>query len=262
MEYHLRIILFLGINLFLQTHSLLAQQNLFNIPSGDITPKRKVFYQHQFNFYRDITFESKSHFVYGLGKGIDVGINLINLKFDLGRNRRNLIVINDLPTYDPVSPMMLATFQKGFKPHKKFKVNIGTQVGTNIIERGNGNHLGHFTYTLATYEPIKGNHTRIVFGSYFTNNAFVGRGNDFGYMLGYEIPLNKRWYLMGDFISGNHSNSVAVLGGMYNISKNVQLCFGALLPNFNNVDTTEGFVLELNLLGWDFWQDNQEELRD
>jgi len=54
----------------------LAQQNLFNIPSGDITPKNKIFYQHQFNVYPK-KFESKAHFVYGLGGGWDAGLNLV-----------------------------------------------------------------------------------------------------------------------------------------------------------------------------------------
>ena len=53
-----------------------GQQNLFNIPSGDITSSKKVFYQHQLNVYSD-KMESKAHFVYGLGKGWDAGINLV-----------------------------------------------------------------------------------------------------------------------------------------------------------------------------------------
>ena len=32
-------------------HVVQAQQNLFNIPSGDITQKGKIFYQNQFNVY-------------------------------------------------------------------------------------------------------------------------------------------------------------------------------------------------------------------
>ena len=53
-----------------------SQQNLFNIPSGDITPKNKIFYQHQFNVYNS-NLDSKSHFVYGIGNGFDIGCNLI-----------------------------------------------------------------------------------------------------------------------------------------------------------------------------------------
>lgn len=69
-------------------------------------------------------------------------------------------------------------------------------------------------------------------------------------MLGYEIKLAKRFYLMGDWISGNNSLAVAVIGGMYNVAKRVQFCSGLLVPN-PGLDNSLGIVLELNILGWD-----------
>lgn len=39
-------------------------------------PKESFFYQHQINTYGN-KFESKGHFVYGLGKGWDVGVNIV-----------------------------------------------------------------------------------------------------------------------------------------------------------------------------------------
>jgi hypothetical protein len=56
------------------TYVLHAQQNLFNIPSGDITPTGEWFYQHQLNFYEVDDLETKSHFVYGIADGWDIGI--------------------------------------------------------------------------------------------------------------------------------------------------------------------------------------------
>jgi hypothetical protein len=50
------------------THTL-AQQNLFNIPSGDITPQNKIFFQQQININSISKYAAKSHFVYGLCKG-------------------------------------------------------------------------------------------------------------------------------------------------------------------------------------------------
>jgi hypothetical protein len=65
------------------TCALHAQQNLFNIPSGDITPTGEWFYQHQLNFYEIDDLETKSHFVYGIAEGWDVGINFIDLPLRL-----------------------------------------------------------------------------------------------------------------------------------------------------------------------------------
>ena len=72
----MKFILFIFLFTIVTINKIQAQQNLFNIPSGDITPKGKLFYQHQINTYRN-KFESKGHFVYGLGKGWDVGANLV-----------------------------------------------------------------------------------------------------------------------------------------------------------------------------------------
>jgi hypothetical protein len=97
------------------------------------------------------------------------------------------------------------------------------------------------------------NHTKFTLGTYQTNDYLAGNGNNIGLMFGYEIPLSKRWFLMGDMLSGNNSTSVAVIGAMYNVSKRVQFCFGGVLPMPNNKATPMGIVLELNLLGWDLW---------
>jgi hypothetical protein len=231
-----------------------AQQNLFNIPSGDITHKGKLFYQHQINVYNPSAIESKWHFVYGLGKGWDAGINIVNTKFNLrATGGQQWFKMNDDLQKAPVSPLALLTLQKGFQLTDKLKVNVGTQAGTNLT---GDNHFAHLTYSVAQYEFA--HHIKLVAGPYWTNAAFVGIGNGTGLLVGYEIPLSKRWYLMGDFITGNHSNSVAALGGMYNLTKRIQLCAGAIIPNFNNVDTPFGMVFEINILGWDIWNDEHD----
>lgn len=64
-----------------------AQQNLFNIPSGDIAKSKKFFYQHQLNIYSN-NLESKAHSLFGLGKGWDAGINLVAKGFYFSPNWR------------------------------------------------------------------------------------------------------------------------------------------------------------------------------
>ena len=69
-------------------------------------------------------------------------------------------------------------------------------------------------------------------------------------MLGYEIPVTKKISLMGDLISGNHKKSQTTIGGLYTISKRVQVCAEALL-DFPHGQKNHGVVLELNIFGWD-----------
>jgi hypothetical protein len=238
---------------FFAGSSIYAQQNLFNIPSGDITPKGKAFYQHQFNVY-STNLESKGHFVYGLGKGWDAGLNLVGkgLYFTPGWRA----AFNDNPQRGAVYPVLMGTLQKQFSLTGHLKFNMGAQAGFNLSSRLSNKELNYFLYALGSYHFGKQHGSKLVAGLYKGNRMFLGNGNPQGVMLGYEIKLSKRWYLMGDWMSGSNDASVAVIGGMYNVSKRVQFCAGYLLPNPHS-PKQRGLVLEVNILGWNAYQDNE-----
>ena len=129
--------------------------------------------------------------------------------------------------------------------------NFGAQIGYNISNKLTNKEINYFTYALGIYH-LMNKKSRIVGGIYQSNQEFVGHGNTTGIMLGYEIKVGDRWYLMGDWMSGYNDAAVAVIGGMYNASKRVQVCAGWQIPN---PDTPKpmGLVLEVNLLGWDLY---------
>ena len=222
----------------------MAQQNLFNIPSGDITPHKKVFYQHQINLYND-RFESKGHFVYGLGKGWDAGLNLVGKGFVF--SPRWELIHNDRQLNGALFPVAMGTLQKQFRLSPHLNLNIGTQAGTNISRFAERRVFHHFTYGLATWHPGEGR--RLLGGAYATNRNFVGPGNNLGFMLGYEWKLTEKWYLMGDWLSGRNDTGVGVIGAMFWPGKWFQFCGGLLLPN-PATPKPPGIVLELNILGW------------
>jgi hypothetical protein len=58
---------------------------------------------------------------------------------------------------------------------------------------------------------------------------------------------------MGDLISGSHKKSQTTIGGIYTISKRVQLCAAALL-DYPHGQKNHGLVLELNVFSWDLQQ--------
>ena len=226
---------------------VVGQQNLFNIPSGDITHEKKIFYQHQFNVYSD-KLESKAHFVYGLKNGWDIGLNVVGKGVYFSPEWRTLY--NDNPLQGAVYPIAMATAQKQFKLSKNVDFNIGTQAGFNFSSKLTNKELNHFSYALGVFHFNK--HSRIVVGCYSTNKMFVGQGNNAGIMLGTELQITDKFYLMADWISGRNDAGATVIGSMYNISKRVQLCGGWLIPN-PLTPKPQGFVLEINVLGWDLW---------
>lgn len=225
-----------------------AQQNLFNIPSGDITHHKKFFYQHQLNFYAANQLETKSHVVYGLGRGWDVGVNFVDLPVRVGDGR--WLSYNDESNRKPLYPLLMATAQKQFDLHPHWRLNVGTQIGANISSTVEGKRLAFMNYALLKWKARRG---YLIAGPYLANDVFVGGPPELrpGYMIGYEYKINKRWLLMGDLISGTHKKSQTVLGAGYNLSNRVQIFAGALLA-FPNRNLQDGLVVEINWYGWDF----------
>lgn len=232
--------------LMLTSGRLAAQQNLFNIPAGDLTPKGKYFFQHQTNAYSLKQYESKNHFVYGVGSGLEIGLNVVNLKTNLRpRNADGA----DLPTkrLEPMRPLVQLTAQKFFFLNSQFKTSVGTQIGTNPMRLGTDARATHFTYNTWIYEPR--HHVKVVVGPYVSDRGTVGGGNTMGMLAGFEFPVSKKLLVMGDFISGTNATSVSVLGVNFLASRRVQLCLGGLLPNPRS-GNAPGVVFELNLLGF------------
>lgn len=233
--------------LCLSISNVTAQQNLFNIPSGDITNNNKIFYQHQLNVYNN-KLESKAHFVYGLGKGWDIGANLVGKGFYFSPDWR--ILHNDNPSKGALYPILMTSIQKQFEISEHININLGSQIGWNLSAKVKNKELNYFTYLIGSYHLHKS--TRVIGGIYQTNKMYVGNGNTFGFMAGYEIKLSNRLFLMGDWISGNNDASVMVLGGMYNVTKRFQICAGLQIPN-PNTPKPICLVLEINLMGWDMY---------
>jgi hypothetical protein len=228
----------------------LAQQNLFNIPSADITPKGKFFYQHQLNFYQLNELESKSHVVYGIGKGWDLGVNFVDLPLQFGQGQ--VVSFNDNSKRKPLYPLLMFTLQKQIVLKKELLfLNIGTQIGPNLSNEIANKKIAAMNYALLRWQPSKKGY--LIAGPYHTNDVFVGGSpqNHVGIMVGYEYKLSEKWILMGDFISGDHKKSQMVIGGGYNASPKLQLFLGALFA-FPNRKLENGVVLEINWYGWRF----------
>src|SRR5262245_7486019 len=94
-----------------------AQQNLFNVPSGEISAKGSIFFQEQFNFSpRSGT--SNTTVDFGLGNNWEVGFNFLDLEFyDNPRPG---------PSTGQTNPDLLFNMQKGFELTEWAKIGIGT----------------------------------------------------------------------------------------------------------------------------------------
>ncbi len=232
---------------------LLAQQNLFNMPSGILTPQKGLFYQNQTNAYSPNDWETKSHFVLGLGSDWEIGLNVLNKPFAIGHDGiafEQNVQRRGTRLSAPLTSLIMFTCQKKLWKKGKWHQTIGTQIGTNWNRRADYRHFSQFHYSLLAYKPQPG--TLFVGGPYLTNAAFAGDGLPVGWMLGFEYPLvGNKLVAMGDALIGAHDIGATVLGLMYEMGKGLQVCVGFQFPNLPAGQQQKlGLVLELNLFNF------------
>jgi hypothetical protein len=209
-----------------------AQQNLFNVPSSEITKKNKFFFQQQFNIGA-LAGNSNTTIDYGLGDNIEVGINLFNL--DL------------YPTNSSIhNPHFLVNFQKAFELTKNYKISLGTQTGFTPPIYHQDIAIPSFSYLNNAIDLDRWG--KYYLGAYYANLAYAGPGDSFGVMAGAEIPLiEDKVHLMGDLMTGKNDIGVAVVGLVFYLPSDWQLSFGAQLPAPGS-NNDYGMVFEITKL--------------
>jgi len=222
--------------LSLSIHPLQAQQNLFNVPSAEITPQNSLFFQQQFNF--NSSTKSNTTISAGLGHDFEIGMNV----FDL------VLIPERITPVNPASSQVLFNMQKAFELDEHFKLGLGTQIGQTTPEPNIGVRLANFSW-LTGVSTLPAELGKVFVGAYFANETYrTGGGDPFGFMLGYDIPIIKdRFSLQGDYISGRSGMSVAVIGGVIQLSEKWQLSLGGQLPSPGS-HNPYGAVMELTFV--------------
>jgi hypothetical protein len=211
-----------------------AQQNLFNVPSAEITVEDHYFLQQQLNFTSSTV--SNTTFDYGLGHNAEIGANIFLDSTDL---------------YSPktgTAPNLLLNGQKCFEFSEHYKLGLGTESGMETpIGQGRG-HFSDFTYLTNAFNfDRKG---KYYFGGYYANQAFGGGNTPVGVTLGFDYPVVSRHFnVVGDFISGNGSISVGVVGVTFYVWHDWQLSLGSQIPAPNS-HNEHGVVVEFTNLNF------------
>jgi len=226
---------------------VLSQQNLFNVPSSDITLKGKVFFQQQFNINRDL-YQSNTTLCYGLGGNAEIGLNLIALNFD--PKGSPLLIKNGDTANPPLYPFYTLNVQKAFVLTKVFKLAVGTQAGL-----ADCSHFGAYAY-LNVITAVTKTQSKIVSGLYYGSNSFLGSGdrNPFfsdvplGFQIGLEQTIiHEKLFLVAENISGKHSLGETTIGIAWFASKHWMLSCGYQFANPSS-NTMNALVVELTFV--------------
>ncbi len=242
MKHHL-VVFFLFTSMLI-SFNLNAQQNFFNVPSSEITPKNKIFFQQQFNFIAS-GLASSTTFNYGIGHNAEIGVNYNGLNL---KDYQKLDFSSDLP---PFAPFLLLNGQKKLEINHIYAISAGTQIGisTTTPEIKFGNYFYINTTFHNKSERFKG-----IVGIYYATDSYFGEGsrnylknpslNGFGIQFGMEQRLSKNITFQLDMLTGEHSLSEIVVGGTYYLTQNWILSLGLQVPAFNKA-VSNGVVFEI-----------------
>jgi hypothetical protein len=234
---------FLIIIFFIFLHSALAQQNLFNVPSSDLTLKSTPFFQQQVNISHGLV-QLNGTFCWGLGKEMEVGLNLLGLNMNTGTSSLDT---NGDTGNPPVYPLFMVNFQKAFTLNKLFKFGAGTQTGFS-----KGLHFATYNY-LNLVTALHHTRSKIITGIYQGSKSFLGAGekNNFlftdqiGFQAGLEQEVvEKKLTLIAENISGKHNLGETTVGAACFISPAWALSCGYQFANPKS-DALNAVVLEL-----------------
>ncbi|MBL7849008.1 MAG: hypothetical protein JNL40_16185 [Cyclobacteriaceae bacterium] len=230
---------------------VLGQQNLFNVPSSDITVKNKLFFQQQINLLNDGTAALNSTLCYGLGKGFEAGVNILGVYIDPHASG-SPIQTNSDAGQPPLYPFFTVNLQKGLVINPTFKLGLGTQIGFSP-----GMHFGNFTY-LNLVTAIPRLQAKIVTGINHGSESFLGPGDlnpyfsskydPVGFQFGLEQEIiHGKLLILAEHISGTHTLGISVLGLGYHVSDHWVLSTGYQFSSAGN-QTPNSIVLELTFV--------------
>ncbi len=218
----------LGLLLWVFGYYATAQQNIFNVPSVEVTLPGKIFFQQQVNFGHAI--QSNTTFDYGLKRHMEIGFNVLNVDYSTSKKRFVVNPEKDTVTASGYSPLLMLNYLKQWQLSESVKIGAGTQMGANIPIYGDAKFVG-FYYLSSSCSFFK-DHLKTDAGIFYGNRFILGTGYTPGIMLGYEWSiLHDKVHLTGDWLSGAHDMGEAVIGFVIYPEKAIPLSFGYQIPN-------------------------------
>lgn len=217
-----------------------GQQNFINVPSAEVTTKRKLFFQQQINCNELI--QSNSTLDYSLGKGFETGINLLGLNFS---DKNKSFLNTDTNDRDPYNPLVLLNGLKQMELSKRISLAAGTQFGINFTDHKKRTNAS-LTYVNFRLTDWLMKNSCFVLGSYCNSRHYGGTGNRVGIWAGSEIALKPNIHVMAESIIGSNALCYTSLGIIYYPIKKMPLTLGIQIPNTKH--NAYSIVFELTII--------------
>lgn len=198
-----------------------AQSTLFNIPSTDVVPKKKVYLE--FDFISHLESHDDGGFqtyvprgVVGVGKGVEFGINVA--------------ATDALAPDQPVEIQPNIKYQFYASEKNGVASSVGGILYAPIVNTAGTDTFG-FIYTNVS-KQVKGKYgPRLTVGGYGLVGRLDGTGTKGGAMVGYEQPLHSKVKFVADWFSGKNRFGYVTPGFSFTVTGNSAFYAGYSIGN-------------------------------
>ncbi len=205
---------------------LMSQQNFINVPSSEATSKHKLFFQQQINLNEII--QSNTTIDLGLGKGYELGLNVLGLNFS---EKNKSFIQNDTNDIDPYNPLVMLNGLKQFEITKNMSISSGAQFGLNFRDNKRTTNAA-LLYGNFLVKDLFIKNSSVVMGVYYNSLHYGGRhGNRIGGWIGSEIPVVNKLHIVAESVLGNNAMCYSSLGLIYYPKKRIPITLGIQIPN-------------------------------
>jgi hypothetical protein len=212
----------IGVIASLQCQTARAQSTIFNIPSTDAVAKNKIYFE--FDFISHLESHDNGGFqtylpraVVGLGKGVEVGINVAATS-------------SAAPATVYIQPNIKWQFYAN--ESSGVAVSVGAIAYTPLKDRDLNDSFG-FIYANVSKKFKARYGPRLTIGGYGITglSADVDKG---GAMVGYEQPLSGKASFVADWFSGKNGFGYVTPGFSFALPKNGLLNIGYSIGNYGH----------------------------
>lgn len=206
--------------LFIMQTNIIAQSTLFNIPSTDVVPTKKVYVE--FDFLSHLESYGNGGFqayiprtVVGVGKKLEVGMNVAFTK-------------SATPNSVEIQPNI--KYQAYSNEKKGVAVSTGAILYAPVTRRAGTNTFA-MVYSNVS-KQVKGKYgPRLTGGGYGLVNRVTGAGERGGAMIGYEQSLSSKVKFVADWFSGKNRFGYGTPGFAITTSPTSALYIGYSIGN-------------------------------
>ena len=163
-----------------------AQETVFNVPSGDILDKGKVYTELDFTYRPMDTFQTYTpRIVVGLGKRFEAGVNING-------------VVNPGPSQTTITPTLKWRLYDGGENGWAFLV------GDNLLIPVQNKTFNAGTWTYAELVRTFKTRTRATFGGYYASANVFDIAQRGGGQFALEQNIGSKFTLAADWFTGKH----------------------------------------------------------